>query len=286
MTETFDAAWLALREPADHRSRATAATTLLERAWREHRWSRVLDLGAGTGSNLRYLAPRLPGGQHWTLVDHDADLLSRAAPPDPATGVSCVAGDLADAGLRLIQETRADLATGSALLDLVSKAWLADLVSACREARCAAHFALTYDGTIQWHAAPGERRPDDDPDDGFVRRAVNAHQRRDKGLGPALGPMAGLTAETRFRAAGYRAWLLPSPWRLGPDDASLARALVDGWETAAVEEGRGPPADGQGAPGAAEVDRVRAWAARRRARIAGGCYGLTVGHLDLLALPW
>ena len=285
MAEKFDPAWLALREPADHRSRASAATTLLERAWREHGWSRVLDLGAGTGSNLRYLAPRLPVGQHWTLVDHDANLLARAAPPNAAIGVSCVDGDLADIGLRLIPETHADLVTGSALLDLVSKAWLADLVSACRAARCAAHFALTYDGTMQWHAAPGERRPDDDPDDGLVRRAVNAHQRRDKGLGPALGPMAGLTAETRFRAAGYRVWLLPSPWRLGPDDASLARALVDGWETAAVEEGRTASADVGAVTGAAELDRMRTWAARRRAMIAGGRFGLTVGHLDLLALP-
>ena len=284
MTETFDPAWLALREPADHRSRATAAMTLLERAWREHRWSRVLDLGAGTGSNLRYVAPRLPGDQHWTLVDHDADLLARAVAPDAASGVSCVAGDLADVGLRLIRETRAELVTGSALLDLVSKAWLADLVSACRDARCAAHFALTYDGTMQWHAAPGERRPDDDPDDGLVRRAVNAHQRRDKGLGPALGPMAGLTAETHFRAAGYRVWLLPSPWRLGPDDAPLARALVDGWETAAVEEVRAAAAGAGGATGAG-VDRARGWGVRRRATIAGGCFGLTVGHLDLLALP-
>ena len=285
MTETFDPAWLALREPADHRSRAAAAMTLLARACRDHGWSRAIDLGSGTGSNLRYLAPKLPGVQQWTLVDHDADLLGRAA-PDAVAEVSRVAGDLADAGLRAIAKTRPDLVTGSALLDLASKAWLAALVAACREAGCAAHFALTYDGTMQWHAAPGVRQPADDPDDALVRRAVNAHQRRDKGLGPALGPMAGLTAETCFRAAGYRVWLLPSPWRLGPGDAALARALVDGWEAAAVEERQdASPAAGGDATGAAGAERVRAWAARRRATIAGGSFGLTVGHLDLLALP-
>jgi SAM-dependent methyltransferase len=281
MSETFDPAWLALREPVDHRSRAGAAPSLLAPAWRAGGWSRVVDLGSGTGSNLRYLAPRLPGVRHWTLVDHDAGLLARAAAPDGAA-VARVVGDLAAAGLAAIGESGADLVTGSALLDLVSEDWLHALAASCRQSGCAALFALTYDGGIQWQAAADDRRPADDPDDALVRRAVNSHQRRDKGLGPALGPLAGLTAETLFRAAGYRVWLLPSPWRLGPGDAVLAQALVDGWESAAAEQLGDAPEDG--ADGAGAV-RVRDWAARRRATIASGRFGLTVGHLDLLALP-
>ena len=279
MSATFDPAWLALREPVDHRSRAAAAVSLLAPAWRAGGWSRVVDLGAGTGSNLRYLAPRLPGIRSWTLVDHDAALLARAAAPDGAE-LTRVVGDLAGEGLDAVAGSNADLVTASALLDLTSKDWLGALVAACRGSGSAALFALNYDGGIQWHAAADDPRPSDDPDDALVRRSVNAHQRRDKGLGPALGPMAGLTAEIAFRAAGYRAWLLPSPWRLGPADAALARALVDGWEAAAVEQLReATPAD---APG---VDRVRAWAERRRTTIAAGRFGLTVGHVDLLALP-
>jgi SAM-dependent methyltransferase len=279
MSATFDSAWLALREPVDHRSRAVAAMTLLERAWRAGGWSRIVDLGSGTGSNLRYLAPRLPGVRSWTLVDHDAELLARAVVPDGAEETRVVA-DLATDGLDAIGASSADLVTASALLDLVSKDWLNRLVTACRAAGCAALFALTYDGGIQWHAAENDLRFADDPDDTLIRRSVNAHQRRDKGLGPALGPMAGLTAETAFRAAGYRAWLLPSPWRLGPGDAELAGGLVEGWEAAAIEQVReASPA------GAADADRVRAWADRRRATIATGRFGLTVGHLDLLALP-
>lgn len=280
MSATFDPAWLALREPVDHRSRAAAVLSLLGRAWRDGGWSRIVDLGSGTGSNLRYLAPKLPGIRSWTLVDHDADLLARAAAPDAAE-VTRVVGDLAAAGLDAIRESDAELVTASALLDLVSKDWLGALVGACRESGSAALFALTYDGGMQWQAAEDDPRPADDPDDSLVRRSVNAHQRRDKGLGPALGPMAGLMAETSFRAAGYRAWLLPSAWRLGPADAELARALVDGWEAAAVEQLReASPEDGS-----ADVDLVAAWAERRRATIESGRFGLTVGHLDLLALP-
>ena len=278
MSATFDPAWLALREPVDHRSRAAAAVSLLAPAWRAGGWSRIVDLGAGTGSNLRYLAPRLPGVRSWTLVDHDAALLARAAAPDGAE-LTRVVGDLAAAGLDAVGGSNADLVTASALLDLASKDWLDALAAACRGSGSAALFALNYDGGIRWHAGANDPRPSDDPDDALVRRSVNAHQRRDKGLGPALGPMAGLTAENAFRAAGYRAWLLPSPWRLGPGDAALARALVDGWEAAAVEHLREASAD------AAGVDRVRAWAERRRATIASGRFGLIVGHLDLLALP-
>lgn len=66
----------------------------------------------------------------------------------------------------------------------------------------------------------------------------------------------------------------------GPGDAELAHALVDGWEAAAVVHLReAPPA------GAAGVDRVHAWAARRRATISSNRFDLTVGHLDLLVLP-
>ena len=279
MSTTFEPGWLALREPVDHRSRAAAAMTLLAPAWRTGGWSRIVDLGSGTGSNVRYLASRLPGIRRWTLVDQDAGLLARASAPNGAE-VTRVVGDLAGAGLDAIRESDADLVTGSALLDLVSKDWLNTLVDACRASGSAALFALSYDGAIQWQADEGDPRPVDDPDDSLVRRSVNAHQRRDKGFGPALGPMAGLHAETTFRSAGYRVWLLRSPWQLGTGDAELARALVEGWEAAAVEQLREATPEGSHA-----VDRVRTWAARRRSTIDSRRFGLTVGHLDLLALP-
>jgi hypothetical protein len=85
--------------------------------------------------------------------------------------------------------------------------------------------------------------------------------------------VAGSVAEAAFRRLGYRTTLAPSPWRLGPDDASLTLQLIDGWLQAAVEEG---PAD---------RERWAAWADRRRASIAREDFELVVGHVDLLALP-
>ena len=269
--ESFSPHWLALREPADHRARAADLLPPLRAAWRARGWRRILDLGSGSGSNLRYLAPKLPGAQDWTLLDHDADLLARAGVPDPAHSVTRVRGDLAREGLAAVAE--AQLVTCSALLDLVSAAWLRRLASACRAASCGVLLALSYDGTMRWQPPPGE--PPAAADDRLLERLVNAHQRRDRQPAPALGPDAAGAAAALLEDAGYRVWLRPSPWRLGPPDAALARELVAGWERAALEI----------ADDAEQARRVRAWAARRRATIAGGSFLLEVGHQDLLALP-
>lgn len=273
--ETFDADWLSLREPADRRARDGKLSARLCAAWRRHGWGRVVDLGSGTGANLRYLAPRLPPGQRWTLVDRDprhVNRLSRLDAPPGVDAVAVVSRDLSADGLAVVEE--ADLVTASALLDLVSEPWLAELVRRCADAGCGAYFALTYDGEVRWmtESAAGWRS-DGDPDDGFVRTAVNRHQQGDKGFGPALGPAAASLAAHLFHEAGYRTWLVGSGWRVEATERRLAARLVEGWASAAAEL----------RPDAA--DRVAAWAVRRRAVLARGSFRVTVGHRDLLALP-
>ena len=273
--ETFDADWLAMREPADRRARDGRLPERLRGAWRRRGWRRVVDLGSGTGANLRHLAPRLPPGQRWTLVDHDprhVDRLRRLEAPPEVDAVAAVACDLAADGLAVVEG--ADLVTASALLDLVSESWLAGLVRRCTDAAGGAYFALTFDGEVRWmrESAAGWR-VDGDPDDGLVRDAVNRHQRGDKGFGPALGPAAAPLAERLFREAGYDTWLARSDWRLEAAERRLADRLVEGWAAAATEQ----------RPDAAH--RVAAWAARRRAALARGSCRVTVGHRDLVALP-
>ena len=267
--DRFEGSWLALREAADHRARAGELLDPLAEAWREGRWSRVVDLGAGTGSNLRYLAPRLPGPQRWTLVDHDAALLEetrRGEPPRARDGeevsLEVRVGDLVGEGLADVEE--AELVTASALLDLVTEEWLEALARRCAAAGAAALLALTWDGSVRWS-------PPAHPDDARTVEAVVRHQRTDKGMGPALGPDGAAVAERLFRDAGYRTRLRPSPWVLGAADAPLVEALVTGWEEAAV------------AVRPDEAERIRAWARHRRRPLGDGT--LTVGHLDLLALP-
>ncbi|MBT8337542.1 MAG: class I SAM-dependent methyltransferase [Gemmatimonadetes bacterium] len=255
--------WLALREPVDHRSRSAALTDRLARAVERRGWTRGLDLGCGSGSNLRYLAPRIPGLRRWTALDHDPALLERVTLPGPGE-LERLQGDLADEGLEAVG--RVDVVTASALLDLVSATWVDRLVGRCRDAGAAALFALSYDGSVVWSTA--------DADDALVHGAVNRHQERDKGLGAALGPQAGSATARAFEASGFEVLTAPTPWVLAdPAESPLVVRLVDGWVEAACEV---EPV------GAA---RFAAWGRRRVREFRDGAVELRVGHVDVLALP-
>ena len=264
----FDAGWLALREPYDAASRPVDLIEPLCAALPAGPIN-VIDLGAGTGSNLRYLAPRLGRPQTWRLIDHDARLLDLAlqTPTTLADGTLTIDGQREDlaTGIAAIDMTGAHLVTASALLDLVSSDWCAALAVACRAERTAILMALTYTGTIAWH--------DEDADDAFVTPLVNRDQRTDKGFGPALGPDAAETAGQLFTRHGFAVRTAASDWRFGPRDAAIQAALIADWGTAAKRI----------APSASA--RVDAWATRRKAAVAAGCSSLTVGHVDLLAIP-
>ena len=63
MTKPFAAGWLDLREPYDRAARSRALLQSLT-AWRQGRGRlQVVDLGAGTGANLRCTATALGGEQ-------------------------------------------------------------------------------------------------------------------------------------------------------------------------------------------------------------------------------
>ena len=278
----FDAGWLSLRESVDHRSRsASLIDTLVRRRPELDSW-RILDLGSGTGSNFRYIAPRIPAPQEWTLLDRDAALLEQAGSGTPPVRVRTIVGNLASEGLALVAGSH--LVTASALLDLVSRRWLTKLVTCCRTHDCAVLFSLTYDGEICWRATPGSRPASStpgeqtggtpDPLDALVREAVNEHQRREKGLGPALGPGAGHATVELLHAAGYETRTALSPWRLGPGgDAPLAQRLVRGWQAAAAEMRPG------------ERQALWHWAERKFRLIEEGSFEVHVGHQDVLGLP-
>lgn len=276
--ETFAADWLSLREPADHAARSDTLAERLQHQLRQRPSLRIVDLGAGHGSNLRWLAPRLQARQRWLLVDHDRMLLEiardRSAEDPPAAGleIEICQTDLADSDLNLLADC--DLVTASALFDLVSGDWLLKLARSCQTHRCAALLALSVSG--EWGLFDTDQRSLADDDDLFARDQFNRHQRRDKGLGAALGPAAAEALPRVFAACGFEVETRPSDWALAAGDALTRRlgpALLQGWRDAAIEQ----------APEAAT--RICRWHARRHSELVGGSLGLRVGHVDLLALP-
>jgi len=267
MAETLSD-WLALREAADAAARSVALTRAVAEKLPHDRPLRAVDLGTGTGSNIRYLMPRLAADvQQWLLVDADPTLLSKAVRslrPMHSIVVETREMNLGALDARLF--SRRDLVTASALLDLVSERWLGELASECRTAGAAVLFALTYDGRS--HCDPPE------PEDDEVRGLMNRHQRQnDKGFGRAAGPDAVAIAERSFAEAGYHVMREPADWVLAPDSRELQRQLVDGWAVAAREM----------APDrSAAIDD---WLRRRLEHIVAGRSRITVGHEDLGAWP-
>lgn len=283
----FSADWLALREPLDEQARSPELARLLRRRLSSKPRRRIADLATGTGSNLRWLAPRLGGSQEWLLLDHDPELL--AALPHAlarwarsrgyavsgahdelrvtAAGFEAVArwrqSDLV-ADLDRLPFAGRQLVTASALLDLVSEPWLQRLAERTRAEGCDLLFALTYDGRMDFDPAePGDER---------IRGLVNRHQLGDKGFGPALGPAATERAAALLNRIGYRVWTRPSDWQIDPSRAAAQAELLAGWSGAAWELDPSPD--------------INEWLASRRAHLGAGDARLRVGHQDLLALRW
>jgi hypothetical protein len=262
--------WLDLRDGADGAARARDLVELVRRQLPARGPRVVHDLGCGTGAMGRWLAPLLPGPQHWVVHDRDADLLEVAVtdlPGHAADGAAVtVEARLSDVTrLRAGDLAEATLITASALLDLMTGGELAQLINVCAGAGCPVLLTLSVVGRVE--LAPA------DPLDARVAAAFNAHQRRTTTRGRLLGPDAVAATAEGFRRLGAEVAIRPSPWRLGAAEAELAVEWFSGWVAAACE---------QEVELAAEID---AYTCRRLAEASAGQLAVMVEHSDLLILP-
>ena len=292
----FSADWLALREPVDHRSRNLSLQNqvidfLNQSTPVASGLTHITDLGSGTGSNLRALAPHFGAMQCWTLVDYDANLLRAArttllkwadgildsnapnlirevgsfsGPVEPLVitknmktiAVQFRCADLL-ADYRSILNEPADLITAAAFFDLVAEPWLAAFCTALTKPL---YTVLTYDGKEIW-------RPPNALDTD-VLRAFHAHQSTDKGFGAALGPRGANRLQSLLEGKGYITACGPSPWRMDYRDRTLIEQLAMGTANAAREMGM------------QENSLIDQWEQARRQ--ASHC---EIGHIDLFAYP-
>src|SRR5690606_18590263 len=140
--------WLQLREPADAvaRSHDLLDPLRIRLANLPQRADGLVihDIGCGTGSMGRWLAPHLDGAQHWILHDRDPYLLHFAAVGAPRSSAD---------GSRVSLETRPRAGAG-----------------------CPALLTLSVAGRVELTAPH--------PMDQEITEAFNAHQRRGGLLGP------------------------------------------------------------------------------------------------------
>ncbi|MFI1466313.1 methyltransferase domain-containing protein [Streptomyces wuyuanensis] len=298
--------WLALREAADAAARAPELLEPLRLrlpgsgAAPADRHGRVAplvirDLGCGTGSMGRWLAPRLSGRQHWILHDHDPRLLELASTRLPRTAadgspvtVATERGDVSRLTAERLKGT--SLVTASALLDVLTREELDALVAACAGAGCPALLALSVVGRVDLSPA--------DPMDAEITDAFNAHQRREEHGRRLLGPDAVAAASVAFARRGMTVRVQTSPWRLGAGaggsaDAVAAPGAADGAGGAPDERlSRRLTAEWlRGWVGAAceqrpdLASRADAYLRRRLEACEAGELSVVVHHSDVLALP-
>jgi SAM-dependent methyltransferase len=282
--EHFDSEWLTLREPFDHAARSVALARRLENHLPAR--PRLLDLGAGTGSLFRFLAPIIGRGQDWILMDADAALLEdafgRTAAWARRHGFAATAPNdtllvSTPRGLWRMQAVRRDLTTQSvmtmalpemdavlcsALLDLVSPAWLGRLFDALRVPFLA---CLTVDGRDVWQ--PRHRN------DALVRTDFRHDQRRDKGFGSALGLAAPSFALNALAARGFTTASTPTDWHVPRAALRMQRALIDGTAEAARDA---RPSHNRA---------IMAWQEARLRQAMRARLAIRIGHRDILALP-
>jgi hypothetical protein len=262
--------WLALREPADAAARARElAEALAQRTPAGARWV-IHDLGGGTGSMGRWLAPRLSGPQHWVVHDRDSDLLALAGAhgPGPAADGAPVTVEPRQSDItRLRGDDLAGttLITASALLDMLTAEELGGLIAACAAAGCPTLLTLSVVGRVSLSPP--------DPLDARVAAAFNDHQRRMTERGRLLGPDAVELAIEEFGRRGCEVRVSASPWRLGASHADLAAEWFTGWVGAACEQ--------QPELAAETLSYTR----RRLEQARAGELTVVVEHADLLAVP-
>lgn len=288
MTESFDGDWLDQREPFDAAARDPGLATRLAEVLPAR--PRLLDIGAGTGSLLRWLGHFIDRAQAWTLVDADAGLIERAFDtiaerasmagwtvtwpgkhtllvhsPRGAWRVEGLIADLRDAPENLPLHA-VDAVVNSALCDLVSADWLDRMAEACAAHGLPFYAALNVTGRERFF--PPHRH------DALVARGFARDQARDKGFGGvALGAKAPAAITAAFEAHGYEVLRAPSDWVVPRTAAAMAVALSDGHARAAMERER------------REAERISRWMLDRAAQARDLRLSVRVGHADLLALP-
>lgn len=284
MPETFDPSWLARREPFDAAARSPALAAALADAL--PKTPTLLDLGCGTFSLFRWLAPRLARPQRWIMADGDPEVLDagftetagwahaqgfpmrasstgglRIDTPDGPWRIEAILTDLATAPANLSLED-ADAVVCSALLDLVSPDWLAGMAQALTVPFLACLSVNGHDAFLPAH-----------PADRLLRQGFARDQRRDKGIGRALGAQAAACFRTRFEAQGFHVRTAASDWRI----PRFAHAMLADLATSHAR------AAARALPSAAK--RIEAWTVARLTAIDRAGFALRIGHTDCLALP-
>lgn len=265
-----EADWLELRGAADEEARDRGAAGLLQvltesLAARGAHLVQVIDLGAGTGANRRYLQPRLPFRQQWVVVDQDAEHLRHPAHEGAVRVQAGIAELPATLERQRVPTDAVRLVTCAALLDVLTEDDVAVLAAVILDGRSPALLSLSVDGRVAWSPP--------DPVDVQVARSFDTHQQRDGRLGPTAARVLERLLSATSATDGLSVHTARTDWLLGPTTPRLLSRWLDERVASALEQ--------EPRLGRAFTD----WHGRRLAQLRAGQLHVRVGHVDLLAMP-
>ncbi len=250
--------WLTVREIADSRFRSKELATAFAEVICPD--DLVVDLGCGTGANIRYLDHYLSRMQNWLAIDNDSDLLDQASARRPRDRVTFKVLDVA-IDLQRVPFGPGVAITASAFLDITSRDWLVQLAHYCRDTPLL--IAMSAASQPVWH-------PTDEFDEP-IRSRLETHQRANHGFGPSMGTDAVQFLAEQLRKQGCHVKLRQSNWKLDSSDDALISLMISG-VTRRV----------QSVPNAIDA---QGWQRIRQDQLLSGELRLVVQHLDLLSFP-
>ena len=286
---SYEPDWLEVRYPYDEAARHPAVEEAAH-VWlsRQDGPYQLVDVGAGHGANFRYYLDRLPGPQHWTLVEQDPALVTAArsrilalaqargwevqavgdtlhlAGPQPVT-VRLVTGSLLELA-RWVDLEATHMVLANAVFDLFTPAQFEGFAQELAGARTALFMTLNYTGMA---FAPVE------PVDRLIVGLYEAHMNRPRAAGRGMGKYGPQHMAAILEARGFALTEGESCWEVPPAGRDMQQFLL-GFMGEAIPE---LPLS----PGLRET--FAAWQAQKAAALANDQLHITVYHRDTLALP-
>ena len=202
----FENSWLLSREKIDSISRNKKAIEKINKYTSISKNLNIIDLGCGTGSNFRYLNPKIVKKQSWKMVDISHLSLSylkkNIKHSQKIQNITYKKIDIIKQ-IEKIDFKNFDIVTGSALLDIMPKEWFINFLNINKSTKII-YFTINYDGNFKFY-------PKHKDDDNIVR-LFNQDQMSDKGIGKkAVGPKCTQIIDQLFQRT-HKTYVFNSNW--------------------------------------------------------------------------
>jgi len=202
----FENSWLLSREKIDSVSRNKKAIEKINKYTNFTKNLNIIDLGCGTGSNFRYLNPKILKKQSWKMIDISNLSLSYLKKnirfSQKIQNITFKNEDIIK-NLEKINFKDFDIVTGSALLDIMPKEWFVEF-SKINKSTKIIYFSINYDGNFKFYP----KHKDDDK----IVKLFNKDQMSDKGIGKkAVGPKCTQIINKLFQRT-HKTYVFNSDW--------------------------------------------------------------------------